>query len=647
MSPTPSPELADLAASYGVATDYWDWQGRHTEVSQESITAVLTALGLDVSSPDAIANEREEIWRKEWRRTLPACVVAREGWTPWVPVHVPHGRGVQVEIELEDGGRRAATQVDRWVPSRIVDGQEVGEATFALPGDLPLGWHRLRAVVEGVEGEAVTTLVVTPQRLELPPALAHRRAWGLMTQVYQLRSAFSYGVGDLGDLADLATFGGAELGADWVLVNPLHAAQATPPMEASPYLPTTRRFVNPIYIRVEDLPEIAYLDAATRARVAEVAATGHALNDGATIDRDASWAAKRAALELVYAAGRSPRRQRAFDGFCVREGQGLVDFATWCALTDVHGQSWREWPQELHRPDSPAVAQFRDANEAAVDFFRWLQWVLEDQLAATQRLAKEAGMRLGVIHDLAVGVHPNGADSWGLADALARGIDVGAPPDQFNQLGQNWSQPPWRPDRLAELGYAPYRDMLRTVLRDSGGIRVDHIIGLFRLWWVPQGLSAKEGTYVSSDHEALIGILCLEAHRAGAVVIGEDLGVVQPFARDFMKERGILGTSILWFEWDGGLPLAPEDYRARRPEPGGRVRGVDAPLPGAVAGEDAGRRGDRPDRRPARDQPAGHGQGVSELVSAPVRAGRRSGDFGGDHQRLGAPSPSALPGLMT
>ena len=561
MSPSPSPELADLAASYGVATDYWDWQGRHTEVSQESITAVLTALGLDVSSPDAIANEREEIWRKEWRRTLPACVVAREGWTPWVPVHVPHGRGVQVEIELEDGGRRAATQVDRWVPSRIVDGQEIGEATFALPGDLPLGWHQLHAVVEGVEGEAVTTLVVTPQRLDLPPALAHRRAWGLMTQVYQLRSAFSYGVGDLGDLADLATFGGAELGADWVLVNPLHAAQATPPMEASPYLPTTRRFVNPIYIRVEDLPEIAYLDAATRARVAEVAATGHALNDGATIDRDASWAAKRAALELVYAAGRSPRRQRAFDGFCVREGQGLVDFATWCALTDAHGQSWREWPEELRRPDSPAVAQFRDANKAAVDFFRWLQWVLEDQLAATQRLAKEAGMRLGVIHDLAVGVHPDGADSWGLADALARGIDVGAPPDQFNQLGQNWSQPPWRPDRLAELGYAPYRDMLRTVLRDSGGIRVDHIIGLFRLWWVPQGLSAKEGTYVSYDHEALIGILCLEAHRAGAVVIGEDLGVVQPFARDFMKERGILGTSILWFEWDGGLPLAPEDYR--------------------------------------------------------------------------------------
>ncbi len=170
-------------------------------------------------------------------------------------------------------------------------------------------------------------------------------------------------------------------------------------------------------------------------------------------------------------------------------------------------------------------------------------------------------MALGVVHDLAVGVHPVGADAWALGDTLARGVTVGAPPDQFNQLGQNWSQPPWRPDRLAELGYAPFRDMVRTVLRDSGGIRVDHILGLFRLWWIPAGGTPADGAYVYYDHEALIGILVLEAQRAGAVVIGEDLGVVAPNVRDVLVERGVLGTSILWFEWDGDTVRPPEAYR--------------------------------------------------------------------------------------
>jgi 4-alpha-glucanotransferase len=171
-------------------------------------------------------------------------------------------------------------------------------------------------------------------------------------------------------------------------------------------------------------------------------------------------------------------------------------------------------------------------------------------------------MRLGVVTDLAVGVHPEGADAWALRDVLASGVTVGAPPDQFNQLGQNWHQPPWHPGRLAEAGYAPFRDMVRAVLKDSGGIRVDHVIGLFRLWWVPEGRTAAEGTYVRYDHEAMVGILCLEAARAGAFVVGEDLGVVEPSAREFLLERGVLGTSILWFEWTpDGRPLPPEDYR--------------------------------------------------------------------------------------
>jgi len=562
MCATPSPELTALAQAYGVATEFWDWQGRHTTVSAETIGQVLDALGVPTSTPAELVDAHRHLWLRHWRRTLPATVVLRAGWRPHVAVHVPHGTAVGLVVELEEGGLVAVRQVENWVEPRMVDEVLTGEATFEVPGDLPLGWHRLHAFVgEASEPSATAALIVTPGRLDLPAGLAHRRMFGLMTQVYQLRSANSYGIGDLADLADLATWGAADLGADFVLVNPLHAAQATAPMEASPYLPTTRRFVNPVYIRVEDIPEVGYLRSSRRSAVAKLAKRARKLNTADVIDRDAAWSAKSAALRIVHASGLSARRQRAFDGFCEREGQGLVDFATWCALADVHGQPWRHWPLDLQDSASEAVAAFRDEHRADVDFYCWLQWILTEQLASTQHLAKEAGMALGVVHDLAVGVHPDGADTWCLTDALAQGISVGAPPDQFNQMGQNWSQPPWRPDRLAELGYAPYRDMLRTVLRDAGGIRVDHIIGLFRLWWVPDGMTAKDGTYVHYDHEALIGILCLEAHRAGAVVVGEDLGVVQPFARDFMFERGILGTSILWFEWADGRPLPPEHYR--------------------------------------------------------------------------------------
>ena len=211
---------------------------------------------------------------------------------------------------------------------------------------------------------------------------------------------------------------------------------------------------------------------------------------------------------------------------------------------------------------SAGVEALRDALADRIHFYEWLQWCLDEQLGAVQRAAVDAGMRIGVMHDLAVGVHPDGADSWALSGTLARGVSIGAPPDMYNQLGQDWVMPPWRPDRLAEVGYEPYRVMLRTILRHAGGLRIDHVIGLFRLWWVPPGCRPSEGTYVGYDHEALVGILVLEAHRAGAVVVGEDLGTVEPWTRDYLLQRGILGTSVLWFEKDAqGQPLSPSRWR--------------------------------------------------------------------------------------
>ncbi|MGN6244443.1 MAG: 4-alpha-glucanotransferase [Motilibacteraceae bacterium] len=549
-----------------MATEYWDWQGRHVVVPADTVRAVLAARGVDATTPEAARAAAAPRRDDARRRMLPPTVVARSGWAPAVRVHVEHGEPVQLHVQLEDGGERYdVVQLDVWVEPRTVDGRLVGEATFQLPPDLPLGWHTLHA--RSPSGSATAALVVTPRYLGLPERLHGHRAWGWMLQLYSVRSRRSWGFGDLADLADLAGWSGRELGAGFVLVNPLHSGDPVSPVEPSPYLPATRRFPSPLYIRVEEVPEAAYLGARERAeveRLAERRRRGDSRNDaaGELLDRDAVWADKRAALDLVHDVARTPARESAYRAFCRREGQGLTDFATWCALAEVHGLPWQSWPEELRDPHSPAVAAAREELADRVDFHRWLQWVLDEQLAGTQRAAREAGMPLGVLHDLAVGVHPEGADTWALQDVLAQGVNVGAPPDAFNQQGQDWSQPPWRPDTLAEVGYAPYRDMLRGILRHAGGVRVDHVLGLFRLWWVPQGADADAGTYVRYDHEALVGILALEAHRSGALVVGEDLGVVEPWVRDYLGERGILGTSILWFEKDAqGRPLPPEHWR--------------------------------------------------------------------------------------
>jgi 4-alpha-glucanotransferase len=566
----PSPELDELAAAHGVATDFWDWRGQHVTVPRESIEAVLAALGVPAHTEESVRASLDQVRDAPWRRTLPACVVVRSGRPADVPVHVPDGAVVRLHAELEGGGRVDLAQTDRWVEPRTVGGRRVGEATFTVPGDLPLGWHDLVAAVgdpaDGVVAESARVpLVVTPDRLELPPAVADGPAtWGLMTQLYSVRSRRSWGHGDLDDLAELARWSGEDLGAGFVLINPLHAPSPTVPVEPSPYLPVTRRFTSPLYVRVEQVPEHAYLTGAVRAEIERTALMQRAMSASSTdIDRDAVWEAKRSALTLVHAVARSPAREADYQGFLEREGRGLLDFATWCALAEVHGDVWSAWPADLQDPSSAAVETARKELAARVDFYCWLQWLLDEQLDSAQRRARASGMALGIVHDLAVGVHADGADTWALQDVMARGVSVGAPPDAFNQVGQDWSQPPWRPDRLAEAGYGPYRDMLRTVLRHAGGVRVDHILGLFRLWWVPEGRPAAEGTYVRFDHEALIGILALEAWRAGAVVVGEDLGTVEPWVRDYLTARGVLGTSILWFErdYEAGVALPPERWR--------------------------------------------------------------------------------------
>ncbi|WP_207839517.1 4-alpha-glucanotransferase [Williamsia soli] len=552
-------QLRILADRCGVATSYEGWDKQRKQVSDGSLKHILGALGVRCDTLDTIVQSLHEIDEKPWRRTLPPVLVVTQGSDSHIPVHVPHGTQVRVWVRTEHGAHVGVDQVNVWTEPREIDGVLIGRATFAVPASLSTGWHSIHAEPDS-GAPAVCSLVVTPKRLTTADKFAADQRWGLAAQLYSIRSRRSWGIGDLADLSDIAHIAGSVHGADFVLVNPLHAAQPQPPLERSPYLPTTRRFVNPLYIRVEDIPEAALLPETAHRQMHDYAAKYAKSNtDPNRIRRNSVYRAKLKVLETIFRVPLSPHRRGSLDRYLSAEGEGLLEFATWCALIEKYGAASPKWRKSLRDPSGVAESRIKLADRIA--FYSWLQWICDEQLASAQEAATDAGMSIGIIHDLAVGVQQGGADAWVLGDALTTGVSVGAPPDAFNQQGQVWNQPPWHPWRLAEQGYVPFRDMLRTVLRRAGGLRIDHILGFFRLWWIPEGESAAEGTYVTFDHEALIGILVLEAQRADAVIIGEDLGVFEPIVQDYLSARGVLGTSILWFEHGESAPIPPEDYR--------------------------------------------------------------------------------------
>ncbi|HVF05773.1 MAG TPA: 4-alpha-glucanotransferase [Frankiaceae bacterium] len=393
------------------------------------------------------------------------------------------------------------------------------------------------------------TLLVAPRACPQPP-----RTWGWMAQLYAVRSRDSWGLGDFGDLARLCEWSARDAGAGFVLVNPLHATSPGLPQENSPYFPASRRFLNPIYLDVEALPELDRMPADQRDEVLRLATEARALNAADRIDRDAVYRLKWQAFEQLFEYA---QWWPEVEDYRTRGGQPLEDFATWSALAEVHRGPYQEWPEPLRDPDGAAVTRARDELAERVAFHTWLQLRCAGQLAAAQQRARDAGMPVGLVLDLAVGVDPGGADAWAQQDVLAQGMTVGAPPDSFNQKGQDWRLPPWRPDRLRATGYAPFREMVRATTAQAGGIRIDHAMGLFRLFWVPDGMSPAEGTYVRYPAGDLLGILVYECHRAGAVAVAEDLGTVEPGVPETLRDNGILGSAVLWFE-EGGSAAYPE-----------------------------------------------------------------------------------------
>ena len=551
-------KLRELAETVGVSTGFWDWYGNWKHVEDASLIAVLNSLGFSLSFDPSEAEINDAFRRNEdfaWAAPLPPTTVCRQGNEAEIPVHVPHGMGVWCHLETEDGYHHELEQLDRPIPPRMVDGNLVGRATFKIPNWLPQGWHRIVARHED-GSECSSTLIVVPQRLSCRLDDGHKR-WGVAAQLYSTRSSGSWGMGDTQDLADLTAIVARD-GANFLQVNPLHAPQPCFPQETSPYLPVSRRWASPLYIRPEAIDEYARMDGKERGVITRYAHASRSQED--IIDRDLSWKSKLKALRKIFEIPRSITRQAQFEHFCAEGGESLENFALWSALVFENGDV--ELPAPYASINAPEVEQARQRLAGEIEFWQWCQWIVFDQLIRAQESAHRLGMDMGIMSDLAVGVHSLGSEIWSMPEIFAPGMSVGAPPDMYSQQGQNWSQPPWSPRGLAKAGYAPLRDMLRSVLSYSGAVRIDHILGLFRLWWIPEGMEASAGAYVSYDHEAMVGIVLLEAQRAGAVVIGEDLGTVEPWVRGYLNDRGILGTSVLWFEKEGsGWPLWPDHYR--------------------------------------------------------------------------------------
>jgi 4-alpha-glucanotransferase len=405
-----------------------------------------------------------------------------------------------------------------------LEGGGVARVAQQLPPDLPWGYHEFRPS----RRDARTLVIAAPRECLLPA-----RTWGWAVQLYATRSRQSWGFGDLADLRDLAQWS-AGLGAGVILVNPLGTAAPTLPQQASPYYPCSRRFLNPLYLRVEAVPQAAELGP----ELERLSAVGQALNADRRIDRDAVFRLKQAALERIFARFSADDE---FDRFCADRGRPLEQFATYCALAAHFGGDWRVWPAEYRSPGHPAVGRFAREHAGEVRYHQWLQWLADRQLGFA------AGV-VPLVQDLPIGVDPGGADGWVWQDLLAGDCSVGAPPDAFNPLGQNWMLPPLVPHKLRAAAYEPVVQTLRALLRHAGGLRIDHVMGLFRLYWIPHGLGPAQGAYVRYRAEELLAILALESRRAGAFVVGEDLGTVEPEVRRHLAARRILSFRVLWFE---------------------------------------------------------------------------------------------------
>ncbi|ASC58636.1 4-alpha-glucanotransferase [Vibrio vulnificus] len=559
-------EMARLADSYVSA-----W-GDEALVSEETLRRLLNSLGYDTSSDEKLLASAEKKLKKD---VLAPVLVLRDG----DPVEVELNLGTSAR-ESEFNWRLETEQgevLEGYLQSQIVRDEraEGGPLVFALPKDLAWGYHKLYVSRKRRKAPYEMALIITPRACFKQDSLElNKKLWGPSIQLYTLRTQHNWGIGDFGDLkllvSDIASRGG-----DFIGLNPIHSLFPANPEGASPYSPSSRRWLNILYIDVSSVPEFA-LSAEAQQKVgsAEFQQRLQKARESHWVNYTEVAELKMSVLPLLFAEfktrhlDKNSDRGRAFLEFVEEGGDSLVHQAAFDALhADLHAQDsnvwgWPVFPEQYRRFDSAATQKFIKDNQEKVHLYMYLQWIADGQIKEAQALAEEKGMSVGLYRDLAVGVADSGSETWADNGNLVLDASIGAPPDVLGPLGQNWGLPPLNPEVLQATGYDAYIKLLRANMKHCGALRIDHVLGLLRLWWIPKGEKATEGAYLYYPVEDMLAILALESHRHQCSVIGEDLGTVPDEIVDILRDAGVHSYKVFFFETskeDGGF-ISPKHY---------------------------------------------------------------------------------------
>jgi 4-alpha-glucanotransferase len=568
-----------LARLRGVGDAYNDYRGELRYFSLKTKTDILRAMGCAVDDPKALAAELSQTEVALWRQLLPP-VAASHGARAGVDINIPareFGASLSWTVNLETGGSRdgfvsTADCPEIWRGE--VEGSWITRRRLELPVELQPGYHELEVKLANVVARCA--LVISPPECYEPLAIVQgRRLWGVAVQLYTLRSRDNWGIGDFGDLKHLIRWL-APRGAGFIGLNPLHALAPADPVRASPYSASSRHFLNIMYIAVPAVPEFTEC-ARARARVDEPQFVSRlqALRSASLVDYRGVADLKFEVLELLFrdfcdrhlSAG--TERASEFRAFVAAGGALLQSHARFDALdqyfraTLATASGWMSWPEEYHDVNGAAARQFAATRPLQVEFYLYLQWLAHEQLTGAQALARELAMPIGLYGDYAVGSNPSGSETWVDQASYRMGAEIGAPPDPLALKGQGWGIPPQDPFAMENQRLLGFVHLIRNNMRYYGALRLDHVMSLFRLWWVAAGDSPTEGAYVHYPLQQLLTVLALESARAGCLVVGEDLGVVPDEMRRAMPEFGLYHYKVLLFEKDGGRFRRPDEFVRR------------------------------------------------------------------------------------
>ncbi len=570
--------LDRAATQSGIEPGYWDIWGRHHDTAESAKQAILQALGIAAGNAEELEQSLVARDRREWERLAPPAVVCGESQEQQLPLNLTVeslGERARLVVQREDG-QSSEFQLNLWeLPQTAhiaMDGGTRVRKVARLPVRLPLGYHRI--TVEAAGASASVRFIVTPERAWVSPHLGRGgRAAGIAISLYGVRSARNWGCGDFSDLRHVVDFAAEQLECGFVSLNPLHAIHNRRPFNTSPYLPNCTFYQNFIYLDVEGLEDFAACPRAARWRGSpEVKAEIVALREAPFVEYERISTLKLRFLKMLFVQFLREWRKRSaralqFQAYLDREGDLLEKFATYCALDEhLHRRDpnlwvWTNWPAPYQDPDSPETLAFRKKHWRSVLFYQYLQWQIDIQLAAAQKHARNRQLPIGLYHDLALATDSFGSDLWAHRPFYVHGCRVGSPPDDFSPKGQDWGFPPPNSARHREDGYRLFAESIRKNCRHGGALRIDHVMRLFRLFWIPDGCDATAGAYVREQSEDFVRILALESVRNQVVIVGEDLGTVEPAVRETLARFGVLSYRLLYFEKNSkGEFRRPEEY---------------------------------------------------------------------------------------